>query len=162
MPCPGTDQRLGAYQVTYIGGTVIKHGDDCGAPPLANFTLSSDEQITVVNVRTGDFIDSIGFVTSKGNTYGPYGGGGGGPTRLEGRVHAFYGGIFRLFGCPILSSIGIWTDPPPTPAAPTSPSPPPVLDVKSALFGRQSALPTTWDDRAAYTGHCPLHWIRQT
>jgi hypothetical protein len=129
----------------------MKQGDECGQSPTGTFTLASDEQITVVNLRMGSYIDAIGFVTNKGNTYGPYGGGGGGPSRLDGPVYGFYGGNFRLEGCSCLRGIGTWTEPPPTPAAPSSPSPPPVLDQRSATFGSQTALTSTWDDRT-YSG----------
>ncbi len=97
--------------MTYIGNTVIKHGDECGqTAPTATVTLASDEQITGVNLRTGSVMDSIGFTTNKGNTYGPWGGTGGDPFRLEGPVYGFYGGHARWGGCVPLSSLGTWTE----------------------------------------------------
>ncbi len=38
-----------------------------------------EEHITAVNLRLGDRIDSLQFVTDKFNFYGPFGGGGGHP-----------------------------------------------------------------------------------
>ncbi len=137
-----------------MGNTVIKYGAECGQSPAGSFTLLPDEQITTVYIRSGSYLDAIQFITNKGNTYVPYGGGGGGTTRLDGRVYGFYGGQYQMEGCSVLGAIGTWTEPPPTPAAPSS-APPPVLDLKSALFGSQGALSTSWDDRAAYAGQFP-------
>lgn len=43
----------------------------------ANVTLAPGEYIVRVNYRSGGSMDAVGFVTNKGRTYGPYGGGGG-------------------------------------------------------------------------------------
>ncbi len=141
--------------MTYVGGTIIEHGDDCGDSPVVTLTLPVGEHITVIYGRSRDNIDSIGFITNKGKTYGPWGGAGGSSFRLEGPVYGFYGGKYRKGQYVILSGLGTWTEPSPTPAAPSSPTPPPVLDRKSPMFGSQSNLSSTWDDRAAFTGQCP-------
>jgi hypothetical protein len=147
------DQPL-ITQVTYVGGTVLKRGDDCGQNPVGSFTLSADEQIIVVSGGAGYNIDRIGFTTSKGNTYGPWGGTGGSAFRLEGPVYGFYGGINHWGQYYALGGVGTWTDPTPTPAAPSSPPSPPILDMRSPVFGSQNSLSLTWDDRAAFPGQC--------
>lgn len=59
-----------------------KWGDVHGAQgktPNVKFALDSGEYIVRVDYRSGSMLDAIGFVTNKGRTFGPFGGGGGSP-----------------------------------------------------------------------------------
>eukprot|EP00884_Botryococcus_braunii_P011613 jgi/Botrbrau1/20452/Bobra.145_2s0016.1 len=67
---------------------------------------------------------SLGFWTSLGNQYGPYGG-----PLTDGTQFGFLGNIYGFFGgiySTLLSGIGFWTDAPSPPPAPPSRPPPPV------------------------------------
>lgn len=50
-----------------------------GGTPLADVTLAADEYIVRVDFHSGNLLDSISFTTNRRRTFGPYGGGGGGP-----------------------------------------------------------------------------------
>jgi hypothetical protein len=45
----------------------------------ADVTLASGEYIVQVNYRSGSRLDNVSFISNRGKTYGPYGGGGGSP-----------------------------------------------------------------------------------
>ncbi len=147
--------------MTYIGNTTFKHGADFGQAPVGTFTLSADEQIVAVDGASGLYIDRIGFFTSKGNRYGPYGSPGDINFRLGGPVYGFYGGYD---GTPFVSGIGIWTLPSPTPPpSPSSPPPPPVPGRSQLpVFSGHGDLSSTWDDGALFTGQCTsaYHWAQ--
>ncbi len=152
-PCAVLSNELGfAYQVTYNGNIVLKHGNDFGRPPNGTFTLSPGEQIIVVDGLGGASLVSIGFTTNRGRRYGPWGGTLPHYFKLEGPVCGFYGGVFGG----VLNAIGIWTIPTPTPPpSPYPPAPPPIPGlVQSPLFGG-SPLSSTWDDGTSFTGQCP-------
>jgi hypothetical protein len=141
-----------ACQVTYAGNTTFKNGFDFGESPSGTLTLAIDEQIITVFGRAGGNLDSIGFITDKGNTYGPWGGPGGYPYSQEGTVVGFHGG---LDDAP-LTSIGTWVVPFPPTVSSASPPPPPVIGrIQSPAFGSQSNLSVAWDDGASSTGRCP-------
>ncbi len=140
----------------------MKHGDDFGESPTGTFTLANDEQIVVVEGRSGDGIDRLLFTTSKGNRYGPYGGMGGAPFRLEGPVYGFFGGNSGLGARSALTCLGTWTEPSPPPPAPLPPPSLPVPGMRSPTFGSQSNLSSTWDDGAAFTGYAfPPDYVEQ-
>jgi hypothetical protein len=145
----------GAQQVTYNGNTTMRHGDVNGLRFAGSFTLAPDEQIISVHGRSGVGLDSLGFTTSKGNIYGPWGGTGGGPYRINGPVCGFHGG--RGNGGSLLNAIGVWTiSSPGSPPPPSKPPPPPIPGmIQSPMFGGQSNLSSTWDDGASFAGHRP-------
>jgi hypothetical protein len=137
----------------------MKHGDDFGQSPVGTFTLSPDEQITVVEGRSSAVIDRLSFSTNNGNIYGPYGGTGGDPFRLEGPVYGFYGGNHGVGGLKSLTCLGTWTGPSATDPGPSSPPSPPMPGMQSPAFGSLTNLSSRWDDGAVFKGHCPSHVI---
>jgi hypothetical protein len=141
-----------AYQVTYIGNTTVMHGLP-GGTPAGIITLADDEQIITIDGWAGLGVNIMRFTTNKGNVYGPWGGPGGWPYKIEGPVLGFYGATAGTW----ISAIGIWTLPSSSPRPPPFPPPsPPVFGrIQSPAFGDQSTVSVTWDDGALFTGHCP-------
>jgi hypothetical protein len=117
-------------QVTYIGNTTLKHGADYGEPPLGTVVLGAGEQISSVFGTSEILIYSIGFTTSWGTVYGPWGGPTGYGFSIDGPVYGFYGGMANE----ILGSIGTWTTDP-LPAANPIPVPNPDGMMRSKMFG---------------------------
>lgn len=71
--------------------------------------LANGEFITGVKERIGDMFDSLDFITNR-DTYGPYGGNGGGEFRFEveyGRITGIFGGT-QAFGGEALSAHGFF------------------------------------------------------
>jgi hypothetical protein len=150
------DCRSGAFQVTYIGNTTRKRGLDYGNPPTATVVLSPGEQITNVFGSAWWFIVSIGFTTSSGTVYGPWGDWNGGWSKfsLDGPVYGFYGGWWGSD----LSGIGIWTTnrtttPPPTP----NPGINPRGMMRSRMFGGSLSTDSQWDDGSTFAGSSLAH-----
>lgn len=84
--------EVDALATTYANGQYLSHGGTGG--DLTTITLGDDEFITKIDLRTGARVDQITFHTSKGVTYGPYGGSGGSPNTVD-----FNGGVLQyLFG----------------------------------------------------------------
>jgi hypothetical protein len=66
------------------------HGGQGGAMTRVNF--KPDEHITAVEVSAGDFVDRLMIYTNENPSgYGPFGGRGGGATRLNIKVGGFFG-----------------------------------------------------------------------
>jgi hypothetical protein len=66
------------------------HGGGGGAVTRVDF--KPDEHITAVEVSAGDFVDRLMVYTNKNPSgYGPFGGRGGAPTRLNIKVGGFFG-----------------------------------------------------------------------
>jgi len=81
-----------AIATTYANGQFLSHGGTGGV--LSLITLKDDEFIIRVGLRSGTNLDSITFYTSKGGTYGPYGGSGGTPHNIDvgsNVLHCFFG-----------------------------------------------------------------------
>ncbi len=135
-------------QVTYIGNTTIKHGADFGEPPLGTVVLGAGEQIISIFGTSEVLIYSIGFTTSWGAVYGPWGGSTGYGFSIDGPVYGLYGGMANeIFG-----SIGIWTsDPLPEPSPTPAPNPPGLM--RSKMFGGSSLTDSRWDDGSQYPGN---------
>jgi hypothetical protein len=97
------------------------HGGQGGE--VDSFILAPGEVIELIHGRSGDLVDSLAFQTSFGNSYGPYGGGGGTPFvedfRAEpdpevdhapgARASRALTGIFGQSG-DLLDAIGFWID----------------------------------------------------
>jgi hypothetical protein len=109
--------------------------------------LIAGEQITSIFGNADQDINSIGFTTSSGTEYGPWGG-------PEGFDYSIYGPIYGLHGAlrgNVLGALGTWTTDPPDMRTPTS-APSPTGMTKSKMFG--SSLPTDseWDDGSTFPG----------
>ena len=64
-------------QFRYPNGWAPPQGGNNGFN--ADVTLPKGDYIVQVNYRNGSRLDSVAFVSNRGKTYGPYGGGGGSP-----------------------------------------------------------------------------------
>ncbi len=140
-----------SIQVTYIGSTTFKHGNDYGEAPNVTIDFGTGEQITSIFGRAGRSINSIGFTTSTGTVYGPWGGREGDAFSIPGPVYGLHGGLQN----DVLGSLGTWTVEPPkllnqylapiqpgigsnaaisaaSPLLPPPPSPPPPLTERNA------------------------------
>ena len=69
--------EVDAIATTYANGQYLSHGGTGGT--LTTISLRDDEFITSVDLRSGARLDQITLHSSKGVTYGPYGGNGGSP-----------------------------------------------------------------------------------
>jgi hypothetical protein len=85
------------------------HGSDNGFPrrpdgdvPFLNG--NTFRGIRMFGTATDSRVTSIGFQTTKGRTYGPWGGGGGGTFSVEGNVLSFFGALQNRS----VSGIGLW------------------------------------------------------
>jgi hypothetical protein len=146
----------GCLQVTYLDGPTGMHGTDMGDPsmPAGSVVLKDCEQIVTIYGTSASLVNAIGFNTSLGRVYGPWG-------TLKGATFAYPGAVYAFFGgekCGCIGAIGAWVDPPgpPTqPPQPLSPSPPPPPTrgmSKSPLFGAGRGLNRVWDDGPSHTG----------
>jgi hypothetical protein len=137
--------------VTYIGGTTLEHGVARGKSPPGTVVLADGEQIISIFGTAAILIRSIGFVTTSGAIYGPWGGPGGGEFSINGPVYGFYGDLCG----DILGQLGIWTMDSSTPPSPTpSPNPPGML--RSKMFGGVSLIQNGWDDTSTFAGNPPF------
>jgi hypothetical protein len=131
------------------------HGTDMGDPssPTGAVALEQCEQIVGMFGSAGGLIYSIGFRTSLGRVYGPWGSTRGDPFSYPGVVYGFYGG--EKWGS--IAAIGAWVailtpPPPPSPPLPASPPPPTRGMLKSPLFGASGDLTVEWDDGPSRDG----------
>ncbi len=137
--------------MTYIGNTTFKHGNDLGVPPAATVVLSPGEDITSIFGNSGWFIRSLGFTTSWGTVYGPWGDPSETAFSIPGPVFGFYGAHWGN----IFSSFGIWTTDPPSVPGPT-PAPNPAGVFRSKMFGGLSVNDTRWDHGSTFAGNSLL------
>jgi hypothetical protein len=135
-------------QVTYIGNTTFKRGNDFGEPPAGTIVLVAGEQISSIFGNSDWGINSIGFSTSIGTVYGPWGGPRGSSYSVSGPVYGFYGGLWG----DVLGSFGIWTTDPPQPPTPTPASNPAGM-MRSKMFGGSLPNDTLWDDGSSFAGN---------
>jgi hypothetical protein len=133
--------------VTYIGNTIQKHGVDLGKSPTATVLLDDGEQISSIFGTVDLLIRSIGFATTSGAIYGPWGKTDGSVFSINGPVYGFYGGLWD----DVLGKLGIWTTDPPIVPTPT-PSPNPSGVMRSRMFGGASFIDSRWDDGANFAG----------
>ncbi len=103
------DHNSVSVQVTYIGNTTFKHGDDYGEAPIVTIVFGAGEQITSIYGRTDRSINSIGITTSTGTVHGPWGGHAGDAFSIPGPVYGLHGGLQN----DVLGSLGTWTTQPP-------------------------------------------------
>jgi hypothetical protein len=118
--------------------------------------------------RISTTLASIGFWTSDGTQYGPYG------SADEGDFFAFTGQVYSFFGSVSerykqVTGLGFWTDAPAPPPAPTllPPPPAPPLDapspparpplpnlgrIRTYVYGNLGDENAFWDDGPSYTG----------
>jgi hypothetical protein len=143
-------------QVTYLDGPTIMHGKDMGdhSSPAGALSLEKCEQLVGIFGASGSLLYSIGFNTSLGRVYGPWGTSRGESFAYPGIVYGFYGG--EKWGC--IGGIGAWVAPPGPPLVPPpslAPSPPPLPTrgmSKSPLFGSSTGPFTSWDDGPSHAG----------
>jgi hypothetical protein len=69
--------------------------------------ISAEHIIRVFGTVSGNSITSIGFRSTKGFIYGPYGPGSGEPFTVDGLVLGFFGALNNR----VLSGIGVWYTP---------------------------------------------------
>lgn len=129
-------------QVTYNGNKVFTRGRT-GGNPTGSITLAPGETITAIFGGSGAIVDRVGFRTSFGRTFGPWGGTGGGIFDLSVPVVGFYGGRYNS----AVSALGIYTIGP-IPAITRPPS-----LVKSTMVGGDGApKDRPWDDNPGFEG----------
>jgi hypothetical protein len=93
----GSGRFIDSFQAVYQtqGGVVLgpRHGGGGGG--TTSVTFGQGEKIIGAGVRSGQFVDSLLFVTidsnGHGRQYGPYGGTGGSYTPVNGEIIAFMG-----------------------------------------------------------------------
>ncbi len=153
----------------YRGGLVQAHGQVDGFP-AGNIVLDAQEQLVGMFGKAGPSISQLGFKSSYGISYGPWGGAMGGSSFASGGpVVAFFGAMRADSCCPqdCLGALGVWISnvpaPPQLPAPP--PPPPPARGMfQSQLFGgNQDFAYSDWDDGPLYPGRIShLEWRRQS
>jgi hypothetical protein len=121
---------------------------DVFVPPISILV----EQITkVVGSASGNSITSIGFRTSRGTTYGPWGVGGGEPFEIDGLLV----GLFGALEDGEISGIGVWYTPTVTFTPGINPFPM-FLEMSPAVGDLTNVW--TWDDTPDMSGaHIPHH-----
>jgi hypothetical protein len=94
--------------VLYTDGLGPLRGSTVNRDLTPDYTVSLQpgETISAVFGRTGDLVDAIGFWTSVGRQFGPYGGIGGAPFEFNGPVYAFFGGIDRSGNAGAINGLG--------------------------------------------------------
>jgi hypothetical protein len=89
----------------------------------------------------------MGFTTSSGEIFGPWGELDNDEYSIAGPVYGFYGAMWG----DVLTSIGIWTsDPPPSPSLSPALNPPGMM--RSIMYGDTSPGENQWDDGSTLTG----------
>eukprot|EP00884_Botryococcus_braunii_P004202 jgi/Botrbrau1/13783/Bobra.0056s0034.1 len=143
---------LAGFSVTYSDGTYYMHGSNLGRPdrPDGIINLAPGEQLVRIFGHAGEAIDAMGFLSSTGTQYGPWGGGGGSPWFFDGIISGFYGwnvsgnGVWGTLG-----GVGVWAIP--ISLQPPGPPPPPAVGrSKSPLYG--SGPGTSFDDGPSFSG----------
>lgn len=98
-----------AIQITYqlangselVGGY---YGGKGGSESQIDIDVANGERIVAIFGRSYDYVDLLGFITNQGRIYGPYGGNGGTPFKVE---RCNIGGIYgRSFDW--MDSIGFY------------------------------------------------------
>jgi hypothetical protein len=145
-------------QLAYTDGPTIMHGTDMGDNSLTAGAIQLDdcEQLSGIFGTSGSLVYSIGFNTSLGHVYGPWG-------STQGQVFAYSGAIYGFFGGDKWGSIGAlgaWValSVPPVPPSPPAHPPPPLATrgmTKSPLFGGSGGVNTPWDDGPSHAGQAP-------
>jgi hypothetical protein len=101
--------KVDSIQVTYDGKPAGQHGGGGGNPHDVSF--APGEQIIAVFGRYATNVDQIGFVTQFPNgelrQHGPWGGDGGNPFYIIGKVSSFFGRSAQ-----ILDAVGVFVTPP--------------------------------------------------
>lgn len=70
--------------------------------------FASNEYIIAVSGASGVYVDSLTFITNL-RTYGPFGGPGGGPFKLNGNVYGIYAAVAPTeLRYPIIQAIGFY------------------------------------------------------
>jgi hypothetical protein len=124
------------------------------SPPAGALLLEQSEELLGIFGAGESLVHSIGFNTSRGRVYGPWGSIRGSPFAYAGVVYGIYGG--EKWGC--VGAIGVWVAllaPPSGPPSVTLPSPPPPPTrgtSKSPRFGASSGVDTVWDDGPSHGG----------
>jgi hypothetical protein len=126
-------------QITFKGATQQMHGTDNGFParPDGRVTISNstaERVIRVFGTQTGSTITSIGFSTTRGRTFGPWGTGGGDPFSVDGQLLGFFGGLQDG----AVSGIGVWYTPDVASTVPTN------MEMSPAYGNLVNVW--TWDD----------------
>ncbi len=140
--------------MTYIGDTTFKHGADFGDPPTGTVVLAVGEEITSIFGHTGYGIHSMGFTTSLGAIYGPWGQLENDEYLIAGPVYGFFGGMWG----DILTSFGIWTTDPRATTLRPAPNPPGMM--RSIMYGGSSLPENQWDDGSTMIGNPQLLFMR--
>jgi hypothetical protein len=158
-------------QVAYHGGLVTVHGQGNG-PPAGGLDLNEQEQLLGMFGKAGPSgVSQLGFNSSYGTSYGPWGGGiSGSPFASTGRVVAFFGAM-KAGPQDCLGALGVWMSnlPAISPPPPPPPRPPPARGMsQSRLFGGDLGFEySDWDDGPSYPGgtshvRAPMVWMLST
>jgi hypothetical protein len=111
---------------------------------------SAEQIISVFGTANGSSITSLGFKTSTGGTYAPWGPGQGDPFAVDGLILGFFGALEDG----AISGLGVWY----TPTTTFKPGQLPLrmnyLEM-SAAFGDMSSV-ATWDDSTPDMGGAPM------
>ncbi len=106
--------------MTYIGNTTLSHGILAGTP-FGKLTLAPGERLISVFGTCSDYVNSLGFTTDQGLTYGLWGNYKKGSSyQFNGPLTGFFGGIKNQG----LVALGVWASdgselqspPPPSPS----------------------------------------------
>jgi hypothetical protein len=146
--CHTVNHHYVSIQVTYIGNTIRKHGYDFDERPVGTVVLADGEDLTSIFGQSDALIRCIGFTTSSGAIYGPWG------DRTRGIAFSFDGPVYGLYGGlwgDVLSAFGTWTTDSPPPPSPTPVPNPPGL-IRSKMFGGSSLTDNQWDDGTTFAG----------
>lgn len=94
--------------MTYERGVAPLRGRRDWDSPLetVNIQLADNEYLVGARVNTGAFMDSLTFITNL-QTYGPYGGPGGGLHSFDGRITGIIAAV-QNFGGYALQAIGFF------------------------------------------------------
>jgi hypothetical protein len=97
------------------------HGNNVDVPNRPDWIIAlnaTDEKlVSVFGTANAISITSIGFTTSKGRAFGPFGTGDGAPFRVDGQVLGFFGALNNNGD---ISGIGVWYAPAVAPILPAS------------------------------------------
>jgi hypothetical protein len=169
-----------------MGNTTLKHGNDYGEQPSGTVLLAAAEQVNSIFGNADRYIRSIGFTTSSGAVFGPWGDTDAGRGySISGPVYGLYGGLWG----DVLGSLGAWTTEPsslpngiqgvrrdgqvagrsvlsadsasPQPTGTLPPSAPPPVPPSQRLFSTSLNNPGARISAAAAHTHPVPNWCRQ-
>jgi Domain of unknown function (DUF1929)/Jacalin-like lectin domain/Kelch motif len=114
-------QYVNGVQLMTTAGSQPVRGAATGT--LSTITLAAGESLVSVFGGSGWWIDRIGFTSSTGRAFGPFGGNGGAAFDLRAPVGTTVVGLFGSASSTLLDKIGLYAADAPAPPPPTDPQP---------------------------------------